>query len=203
MALLMVHLAVAERFAAIHPEYADIPEFYLGVISPDAIHERDGGDKSRKDFYHLYNWQSPDLKAVADYWRVYRSPFDVGFGVHVLTDAQWVPKFRKIDGLMQGGRLDREQYYHDTFLTDFELFEREKFAERMLPMLEKAVPPTDHPLLTAEEFSGWRDGTVRTYRKPCRESGKQKYIDLDYVDRFFEECMPMIDEAYRKSFPAE
>ena len=38
MALLMVHLLVADLWAQGHPEYLDSPEYYLGAISPDAIH---------------------------------------------------------------------------------------------------------------------------------------------------------------------
>ena len=40
MALLMVHLRVAQAWAARHSEFAENPEFYLGAISPDAIHIR-------------------------------------------------------------------------------------------------------------------------------------------------------------------
>ena len=36
MALLMVHLLAAERWAQKHEEYRNCPDFYLGAISPDA-----------------------------------------------------------------------------------------------------------------------------------------------------------------------
>ena len=95
MALTMVHLLVADRWAEAHPGYRDNPEFYYGAISPDAIHIRDGGDKSRKDEFHLHNWRSLHPDEVIDYWRGRFSPFDVGYGVHVLTDCQWVQRYTR------------------------------------------------------------------------------------------------------------
>ena len=95
MALMMVHLLVADLWAQGHPEYLDSPEYYLGAISPDAIHIRFHDDKSRKDEFHLYNWQSLHREPVEAYWRERRQPFDIGYGVHVLTDCQWVQRYRR------------------------------------------------------------------------------------------------------------
>ena len=64
MALQMVHLLTARLWALAHAEYRDCPEFYLGAISPDAIHIRDGNDKSHKNEIHLNNWRSPDPDRV-------------------------------------------------------------------------------------------------------------------------------------------
>ena len=60
MALPMVHLHAAWLWAQDKPELRDNPDYYLGSISPDAIHVRDGSDKSRKNAFHLNNWRSPD-----------------------------------------------------------------------------------------------------------------------------------------------
>ena len=108
MALTMVHLLVAERWAEAHPAYYEDSGFYLGAISPDAIHIRDGDDKSHKNEIHLNNWMSPHPEDVAAYWQEHRSPFDVGYGVHVLTDGQWVPRFRqRLPGMiLPSGLLD-------------------------------------------------------------------------------------------------
>ena len=56
MAYMMVHLLVARRWAEGHPEFLESPEFYYGAIAPDAIHVRDGNDKSHKNEIHLNNW---------------------------------------------------------------------------------------------------------------------------------------------------
>ena len=52
MALPMVHLLAAWAWAQDKPELKNNPDFYLGTLSPDAIHIRDGNDKSRKNEIH-------------------------------------------------------------------------------------------------------------------------------------------------------
>ena len=120
MALPMVHLLAARRWAQGHPEYLECPEFYLGAISPDAIHVRDHDDKSHKNAVHLNNWISPHPDEVLAYWRTREAPFDIGYGVHVLTDGQWVPRYRRLvpQVLLPDGRVDTKRYYGDTLRTD-------------------------------------------------------------------------------------
>ena len=101
MALTMVHLLAADRWAQGRPAYRDCPEFYYGAISPDAVHVRDGYDKSHKNEIHLNNWCELHEDDVLNYWHRRFTPFDVGYGVHVLTDAQWVPRYKQcLPGLL-------------------------------------------------------------------------------------------------------
>lgn len=58
MALSMVHLLVARRWAREREDLFSSAQFYLGAISPDAMHVRFHDDKSRKDEFHLGNWLS-------------------------------------------------------------------------------------------------------------------------------------------------
>lgn len=201
MALTMVHLLAADNWAAGHRRYADSPEFFLGAISPDAIHIRDHGDKSRKDLFHLYNWQSPHPDKVVEYWREHRAPFDIGYGVHVLTDAQWVPRYKaRLKGLFRpDGRLDIDRYYNETFITDFKLYRVIPRLREILDMIETAEAPSDHPLLTAGEFDQWRRKIVAAYRGECPKTGVAQYVDEAYVLSFAAECVPMIDAVYGRS----
>ena len=157
MALQMVHLLTARLWAQGHEEYRDCPEFYLGAISPDAIHIRDGSDKSRKNEFHLYNWMKPDVEKVLEYWREYHSPFDIGYGIHVLTDAQWVPRYRsRVPQLVYpDGKIDIATYYNDTYVTDFELY-RDCGGKELFDLIERGEAPDNHPLLTRDEFAQWK-----------------------------------------------
>lgn len=198
MALTMVHLLVADRWAKAHPRYAQSPEFFLGAISPDAIHVRDHDDKSRKDMFHLHNWQSPHPEAVLEYWRAHRTPFDVGYGVHVLTDGQWVPRFKSLlPGLIRpDGKLNPDIYYNDTFVTDFRLYRIEPRLEQILRLIEAARVPEDHPLLTRREFDEWRGIILEAYRGKCPKNGPVRFIDVEYVRAFVEDCIDMIETAF-------
>lgn len=203
MALLMVHLLVADLWAQGHPEYLTSPEYYLGAISPDAIHIRDHDDKSRKDEFHLYNWRSLHREPVEAYWRDHHAPFDIGFGVHVLTDCQWVPRYvERLPGLMSlNGKLDTGIYYNDTFVTDFELLHATPRLQAMLDLIETAEVPDDHPLLTRYEFSEWRREMLEAYRGKCPRHDPVKFIDTRYVLDFVEDSIPLINEIYGECFP--
>ena len=202
MALTMVHLLVAERWARGHAQYADCPEFYLGVISPDAIHIRDKNDKSHKNEIHLNNWVSPHPEDVMAYWRKRHAPFDVGYGVHVLTDGQWVPRFRQqLPGIiLPNGLLDTGIYYNDTFVTDFQLYRETKNMESILRAIEMADVPEDHPLLTRYELDEWRKVILQTYRGKCPKHDPVRFIDENYVRAFVEDSIELIDKVYEEGF---
>lgn len=202
MALTMVHLLVAERWAEAHPAYYEDPGFYLGAISPDAIHIRDGDDKSHKNEIHLNNWMSPHPEDVAAYWQEHRSPFDVGYGVHVLTDGQWVPRFRqRLPGMiLPSGLLDTNIYYNDTFVTDFELLRRMPRAEQILKWIEAAPAPADHPLLTQYELDEWRKAILEAYRGECPRHDPVRFIDVEYVRAFVRDGIELIERTYGRVF---
>lgn len=198
MALTMVHLLVADLWAQGHPEYRNCPEYYLGAVSPDAMHIRFHGDKSRKDEFHLYNWQSLHREPVVAYWRERRAPFDIGYGVHVLTDCQWVPRYRdSFPGiLLPDGRLDIDVYYNDTFVTDFALLRENARLGEILDMLEIARAPDDHPLLTRQEFEAWRATILDAYRGECPKHDPVKFLTGDYVRDFAAGSLALIDDIY-------
>ena len=201
MALTMVHLLVADLWARRHPEYLESPEYYLGAISPDAMHIRFKDDKSRKDEFHLYNWQSLHREPVVEYWREHRTPFDVGYGVHVLTDCQWVPRYRDtFPGiLLPNGLPDTEVYYNDTFVTDFALLHESPRLQSLLDMLEAAKAPEDHPLMTRYEFEEWRRVNLEAYRGECPRHDPVKYLTPDYVKTFANDSIALIDDIFSEA----
>ncbi|MBQ6594842.1 MAG: hypothetical protein IJH78_04175 [Clostridia bacterium] len=203
MALLMVHLLAADAWAARHPEFMDCPEFYLGSISPDAIHVRDHDDKSHKNEIHLGNWKGLNERGVLDYWKERREPFDIGYGIHVLTDAQWVEAYRTNFPclLLPNGMVDREQYYHDTMATDFELYRGSERLRGLLKTVMSARVPGDHPLLTETEFRQWREWTRDMYEKGGRERAEAVYLTVGYARGFVLSCQALMDALYARAFP--
>ena len=199
MALTMVHLLAAERWAQGHPEYLECPEFYLGAISPDAIHIRDHDDKSHKNEIHLGNWQSPHPQEVEAYWRARPRAFDIGYGVHVLTDGQWVSRYKqRLTGMMKpDGRLDVNLYYRDTWVTDFRLYRTEASLRRILDWIAAAQVPADHPLLTRRELDEWRAMTVKAYHGECPKTGEPQFVTEAYVRAFAEDAVALIEETWR------
>ena len=200
MALTMVHLAVADLWAEQHPEYRDSPEYFYGAISPDAVHVRDGSDKSHKNEVHLNNWVSPHPDDVIRYWLERSKPFDIGYGVHVLADSQWVPRYKEtLPGiLLPSGLLNTDIYYNDTFVTDFRLLATRPRLQAILALLENAQTPQDHPLLEGYMFSQWRKDLLEAYRGECPRHEPVRFIDEAYVDAFISDSIPLIEETYQK-----
>lgn len=198
MALPMVHLLAAHSWARDNDNLIGNPEYYLGSISPDAIHIRDGNDKSRKNEIHLNNWRTPDPDAVVEYWNEHNTPFDIGYGIHVLLDGQWAVRFRaRLPGvLLPNGKPNPEIYYLDTCVTDFKLKDRSDESAFLWNMVKRAAAPADHPLLSEHEIDVWRNDMIRIYDRPCPKSGEVKYITFDYVSEFLNDCNELFDETY-------
>ena len=200
MALTMVHLLAADLWAQGHPEYLESPEFYYGAISPDAVHIRDGGDKSHKNEIHLNNWISPHPDDVISYWMARSAPFDIGYGVHVLTDGQWVPRYKeKLPGILRpNGLLNTDIYYNDTFVTDFRLLRAQPRLQRLLDMVAVAETPREHPLLEGYMFRQWRADLLEACRGECPRHDPVRFIDVVYVNAFVKDAIPLIEKTYQK-----
>lgn len=203
MALSMVHLLLARAWARGHKAYLECPEFYLGAISPDAMHVRFHDDKSRKDEFHLGNWGSVHVGRVHEYWRDHFTPFDVGYGIHALTDGYWVPSVKRDFPAMVDPALDAlipALYYNDVRQTDFRLYAESPERPRIFALLRAAVPPWDHPMLTAAELSEWRDDQFSFYEGPCPHDAPVRYVDVAYVGRFIDRMVPEFDRIMRRYF---
>lgn len=200
MALPMVHLLAAWAWAQDKPELRDNPDYYLGTISPDAIHVRDGDDKSHKNEIHLNNWRYPNPDCVLEYWLEHSTPFDIGYGIHVLLDGQWAVEFRRRfpEMLLPNGKPDPEIYYTDTCVTDFALYAECELTPFFLDMIAKGKAPEDHPLLRLHEFEGWRKDTFAFYQRPCPKQGEVRFINRAYVDEFLKDCTRLMTITYER-----
>lgn len=200
MALPMVHLLAAWEWAQDKPELRENPDYYLGAISPDAIHIRDGDDKSRKDEFHLYNWRRPAPNEVLRYWMEHDTPFDLGYGIHVLLDGQWAVGFRSRfpQMLLPNGKPDPQIYYNDTCITDFELYRKSPLTSHLMDLVKRGRAPEDHPLLTRREFELWRKDTLHFYDRECPMRNPVRYIDREYVENFLKDCTELMTETWNR-----
>lgn len=200
MALPMVHLLAAWLWAQDKPELKDNPDYYLGSISPDAIHIRDGNDKSHKNEIHMNNWRSPDPDRVLSYWKRHHTPFDIGYGIHVLLDGEWAQRFReRLKGMMlPDGRPNPEIYYNDTVVTDFELNASSPLTKKLMDFVRRGEAPENHPLLTKNEFEKWRVEILEFYKRSCPKNGEVLFVTREYVNDFLQDCKAMFDKTYRR-----
>ena len=200
MALPMVHLLTAHAWAQDKPELLNNPDYYLGAISPDAIHIRDGSDKSRKNITHMGNWREMLPSAILNYWQNHNSAFDMGYGVHALTDGLWTVRFhRELTGmLLPNGKPDPEIYYNDTLIVDFRLFHEHPLTQFLMDMLRRGTAPDKHPLLSAHEIDAWRTDTLAFYERPCDRHAPVRFITYDYVQRFLADCTVYLNNVWER-----
>ena len=141
MPLPMVHLCIATNIFDYGFKEIDLPQFYLGTISPDAIHMRENSDRNDKSNTHLI----PDGKKWTDineneYYEfifefIKRNKIFVnmsflwGYMIHILTDMHWtknihndfINKYKNDAYPIQDERM---AYYNDTDILDQVLYNR-------------------------------------------------------------------------------
>ena len=199
MALPMVHLLAAYAWAQDKPNLKNNPDYYLGAISPDAIHIRDGNDKSHKNATHMGNWREMLPGAVISYWQQHHTAFDIGYGVHALTDGLWTVRFhRELTGmLLPNGKPDPKIYYNDTMSVDFRLYHESPLTPFLMNMVRSGQAPYDHPLLTGDEIRSWQQATLAFYGKPLSNPAPVRFVTYAYVQRFLADCNTYMSKVWR------
>ena len=92
-------------------------------------------------------------------------------------------------------------YYNDVRQTDFRLYAESPERARIFALLRRAVPPDDHPMLTAQELSRWRDDQFSFYEGPCPHDAPVRHVDVAYVGRFIARMVPEFDRINGEVFP--
>jgi len=198
MPLPMIHLRVAVKIDI--PDNLKTPEFYLGSISPDAVHMRQGFVPADKVRSHC-NARSVDaidaLVPLCDNVRKTsgrKQAFLLGYLIHILTDLFWkdslykdfVREYEKDTAPIQEEKM---AYYNDTDQLDFAFYEKENWRQAVWEQLETAEGFGVENMISQEEVLAWKQRTLKWY-----DSGKSqhtnpvKYISYAQQARFTEEA---------------
>ena len=209
MPLPMVHLAIAYNIVEAGFNTKNLPNFYLGAISPDAIHMRPNADRFAKNQTHLLqsnrNWEKINEYEHTNYIMdfVYKNKtesnidFLWGYGIHILTDILWrkrvfsdfIVKYRKDENPVQE---ERWAYYNDTDRLDFFLFEESPWRENVWDKLQAANAMDFMDLLSAEEINAWNDRTLHWYDGLCQHKNPIRYITKSGILCFISESSKKI-----------
>jgi hypothetical protein len=197
MPLPMVHLAVAHKVAK-NLSIADLPVYYLGSLSPDAVHIREGYNRAQKDISHLIGKNKERHIAVAaNFIAVNKNDFCLGYGVHILTDYIWFdtvyPAFLVKHGEDKNANQDdTTAYYNDTDQLDFELFHRFEHRAEVWSCLEKSRAVGIEGLVSEDEVAAWKEHKLNWY-----DSGESKHKNL--IKYFtYDEILKFINKAARE-----
>ena len=197
----MVHLSIARNIAEMGFELGDLSQFYLGSISPDAIHMRPNYDRFAKRKTHL----TPILQRRVDVDEIdfvkfltrfiitNKNKADIdflwGYSMHVLTDVYWIKhvglKFAQeyIKDLYTK-RSIQQAYYSDIDILDHILFNESIWKDNVWQHLQVAESSDFLDLLTAREINLWKERTLCWYdSSESRHKNQMKYIiKLDIED---------------------
>lgn len=198
MPLPMVHLGTAREYARSCPLLLNCPEFYLGSISPDAIHMRQNSTSEDKSISHFHAegdiWKENVLNFIKQNRTKPNYNFLLGYGIHILTDIIWYEtiyaKFKsdyyKDSSPIQDARM---AYYNDTDQLDFELYKICKWRKNIWDLLEEATPYDVDDILTANEINAWKIRTLHWFDSGAsKHKNPIKYISIKDLTQFIKDA---------------
>lgn len=201
MPLPMVHLAVARKIALSYERLKDCPEYYLGSISPDAIHMRKNSSRNDKCMTHLKDengWQDNAINFIKSHSLDDDISFYLGYGVHLLTDIIWYESIFSDfkSAYLKDSLPDKEMllwYYNDTDVIDIRLYNELEDRPLIWSLLKEAKYNNVDNLLSSEEIKVWNNHVHSWFDdKEIDKYRPQKYISYDEVKTFMDEAVDTI-----------
>ena len=205
MPLPMVHLSVAKKIVESGFEIKDLSLFYLGSISPDAIHMRENADRYAKKLSHLGNPSSVSMdfseesedgyvKIMLDFVNKNKEKINTdflwGYIIHILTDMYWgknvhkkfIEDYQKDTTPIQD---ERWAYYNDTDILDQVLFNECKWKNDVWQSLQNVVYFEFLDLLSAQELKEWNERTLHWFDSgESQHKNPIRYIAKTDIENF-------------------
>lgn len=208
MPLPMVHLGIARLYATDFPILVNCPEFYLGSISPDAIHMRGNIDKNDKRITHLHaegpEWEYNVINFLKQNRNNKNYSFLLGYGIHILTDIIWwetvYMKFKQeYEKNLNPVQDLKSAYYNDTDQLDFELYKKSEWRESIWNLLQKSECYSVESLLKESEISTWKSHTLKYFdTEVSRHKNPIRYFTIEELESFMKEAASRIKNILEK-----
>jgi hypothetical protein len=173
MAFPLTHLCVAWRVLEIMP-INDAPQFMLGSIAPDAIHNRKGFEgaamaniEKEKKITHLCpvsqeKWgQVTDNEGWTESVRQFlretpATPLTQGYAAHILTDIhnnRTIWETYRTNHPQEAAKGYQSEYYADLRNIDTTLYQEFPAIRQIMTLLSQSTPQNIPNLVTAEELN--------------------------------------------------
>ena len=202
----MVHIFAAHELA--EPLKIDaLPQFYLGILAPDAYWSRKENNPEGRKITHLAEGDEAGmrnrvLQFIHEHKNNNRKWFYTGYGIHILTDILWenlvYKPFRENYSHGKTFSDSRPTYMSDMKMIDLWLYRNCNFRNDVWALLSSAEC-FDTGLVTAREIEAERDLTLVWYdRKADQETGGYLYINPEKITDFIQKASV---EIYRLLSP--
>jgi len=196
----MVHLGVAKNLID-KLKIKELSDFYLGAISPDAVHLRKNYHESKnishlRDSWQNYNLILDNAKAfILDNSSHECRDFYIGYGVHVMTDVFWQKYLGSIEFDLLYYRDPKpihsdkhDAYYNESDMLDIKLFKEYEHKATIWNYFIEARPIGIDGLVSAEEVSSLHNGVLERFEKRKNEDvNPTRYILYDEIINFINE----------------
>ena len=213
MSFTMIHLIIADNIStAVSHRIENLPQFFLGSIAPDAIHNRENYSSDLKKGTHLCvgpenwgritnndEWKDNAMAFLHAYRGSALQDFITGYGIHILTDIYnnqnvWNPFMRQYpDEIEKGyaGLLHQEDNKLDIALA--QTFEK---RDHLWSCLAKSQGVDLGDLLSASEMEQQKTNILNLLYKD-----KEPQDITSNVLATYESTMAFIDEATAALLP--
>mgnify|MGYP001232238115 FL=1 len=176
----MTHLLIGRNIHLKLPDkIKNLPQFYLGNIAPDAVHNRENYKPEYKQASHLCvgneswgmaenneEWAENVLKFMRSNINSEHHDFVLGYCCHILADiynniAVWTPfRLKYPEEFAKGyGGL----YHHECDKVDIELGLINDNKDYFLVHLEKAIPMEFNNIVFAEDMKKHKENIIKRY----------------------------------------
>ena len=195
MPLPMIHLSVAVKINRLNKS----PEFYLGSISPDAVHMRDGymhEDKVRSHCNVRKVAAINKLDCLCEKIRESEGEeqqFLLGYLIHILTDLFWEDSIENTFYMRYEADISplqdrRMAYYNDTDQLDFVFYDKEGWRANVWDMLKQSKDFSFEGAVRVNEVTMWKNRTLNWYLSgKSQHTNPVKYLsynDLEWFTRY-------------------
>jgi hypothetical protein len=202
----MVHLSVAKNMLGLGFTPKDLSLFYLGAISPDAIHMRKDSDRAAKDKSHLLSGgKSRKEIEESEYFALLEEfvasnkhktnmDFLLGYCAHILTDMYWAAQvYVKFNDAYQRDTAPLQEkkwaYYNDTDILDQTLFNECGWRAEIWRELQSADCFDFLDILSKDEINAWNERTLHWYDSgESQHKNPVRYITKTDAYGFIESC---------------
>ncbi len=207
----MTHLHIAKNIYQRFPErIKDLPQFYLGTIAPDAVHNREGYVSDYKKASHLCvgnerwgmftnndEWIESVLRFLNKNGKSDDYCFILGYGCHILSDiynniAVWTPyRLKYPEELLKGyGGL----YHQESEKVEIELALKEENKDIFWVHLEKAKAISINDIIFAEEVDKQKENLLYKWYKDrgYPDTSSNKVVTIESTMKFIEDATDFI-----------
>lgn len=181
MSFTMIHLCVADKVSKTITGIEDLPQFILGSIAPDAVHNRQNYNSTFKKASHLIDsdeqwgmitkyeqWKESTLAFLNKHRQSEHRDFILGYCCHILTDVyntETVYSPYRLKHLDDAAKGYGGQYHQESQKIDIELALTVENRHAIWQYLERSRGVDLDDIITAEEIEAQKGHILNKWYK--------------------------------------